>query len=369
MPQLEDALDHKPSPPQVFPPTERPAAEPVRHRLSVAVYSMLAVALSIYLLDRLSSILQPLFIALFILYALLPVKNWLRRHGVPGWAAYGLILGCVLAVLVTLGTLAYNNLYQLNPDNLGRYEAATDRHLNSALDAVGLASEEPLRVRELVPGREKLSFPDAVVKASGSFFGFLVAAAVVVVYLFFLLLEMAEFPARVREAFGSERAGGALDVAEKINDAVGSYLSVLAFVSLLQGALSSAVLGGLGIDFYLLWGLVIAACNLVPYVGLFAVGLPVALAFVQYPDQPWRGVTALILLAGIQAVVDNVVTPRLTAHKLGVSPLLVLLSVAFWGWLWGPVGLVLAVPLTASLKIVLEQVPMTKPIAVLMKDH
>lgn len=368
MAMLHDAVAQKPASPSVPPTPSARYNERFRQRLTTATLVLLFVVLIIYLLDRLSSILQPLAIACFILYALLPVKNWLQRRGLPNWMAYVLILTTVLGGLLALGTFAYDNLYQLNPENLSRYEESIDRQLNRALQAAGLGTE-PVRVRELIPGIETTNFASAVGRASGTFFSFLTAAAIVGVYLFFLLLEMAGFPKRVREAFGSEEANGTLEVADQINEAVGSYLSVLTFVSLLQGGLSTVVLGALGIDFFLLWGLLIALLNLIPYLGLVGVAMPVLFAFLLHPDEPWRGLTALGLLVTIQLVVDNVITPRLTGHKLGVSPLLVLLALAFWGWLWGPVGLVLAVPLTVSLKIVLEQVPATRPIAVLMRDR
>jgi predicted PurR-regulated permease PerM len=364
---LTDAPAEKPSSHELRTPP--PSDRRFPGRLAAATLALLFVVLSIYLLDRLSSILQPLFVACFILYALFPVKEWLKRRGLPSWLAYTLILGTVLLLLLTLGTLAYNNLYQLNPENLKEYEGKIDARLNGILNSVGLGTEEPIKVRELLPGQEGFSLPEgAVAKVSGTFFGFLVFAAVVIVYLFFLLLEMAELPLRVREAFGSDRANTALDIAQQINENVGHYISVIAFISLLQGGLSALVLGALGIDFWLLWGLLIAICNFVPYVGLIGVALPVLFAFVAIPNEPWRALTALALLASIQAVIDNFISPRLTGHKLGVSPLLVLLSLAFWGWLWGPVGLVLAVPLTVTVKIILEHIPGTKPIAVLMRD-
>src|SRR5262245_32010816 len=80
-------------------------------KLLMATLWLLFFVLTIYVLDRLGPILQPLFIACFILYALHPVKNWLRRQGMPTWAAYTLILTCVLAVMIGVGALGYNNLH------------------------------------------------------------------------------------------------------------------------------------------------------------------------------------------------------------------------------------------------------------------
>jgi hypothetical protein len=90
-------------------------------RLLVATLALLFVVLTIYLLDRLGGILQPLLIACFILYALHPIKNWLQRLGLPTWMAYTLILSVVLALLVSLGGLAYGNLYRLNPERLAAW--------------------------------------------------------------------------------------------------------------------------------------------------------------------------------------------------------------------------------------------------------
>jgi predicted PurR-regulated permease PerM len=119
-----------------------------------------------------------------------------------------------------------------------------------------------------------------------------------------------------------------------------------------------------------MWGVLIFLFNFIPYIGsLVAVSLPIILSFLQYADEPWKPLLITVLLLLVQRVVDNYIEPRLTGRKLGVSPLIVLLSLAFWGWLWGIVGMILAVPLTVIGKIILENIPETKPLATLLSNE
>jgi len=99
------------------------------------------------------------------------------------------------------------------------------------------------------------------------------------------------------------------------------------------------------------------------------VSLPIILSFLQYADEPWKPLLITLLLLIVQRIVDNFIEPRLTGQKLVVSPLIVLLSLAFWGWLWGVVGMILAVPLTVIGKIILENIPGTKPLATLISNE
>jgi predicted PurR-regulated permease PerM len=136
------------------------------------------------------------------------------------------------------------------------------------------------------------------------------------------------------------------------------------------GCVAIVVLGLLRVDLFVLWGLLIFLFCYIPYLGPFvSIGTPILLTFVQYPDQPWRGFVALVVLVTVNQITDNVINPRLTGHRLGISPLLVLLALAFWGSLWGIVGMILAVPLTVTVKIILERIDGTRPIVVLMSDR
>jgi predicted PurR-regulated permease PerM len=120
-----------------------------------------------------------------------------------------------------------------------------------------------------------------------------------------------------------------------------------------------------------MWGVLIFLFNFIPYIGsLVAVSLPIVLSILQYAEEePWKPLLIALLLLVVQRVVDNWVEPRLTGHKLGVSPLIVLLSLAFWAWLWGIVGMILAVPLTVISKIILENIRETKPLATLISNE
>jgi len=156
-------------------------------------------------------------------------------------------------------------------------------------------------------------------------------------------------------------------VAESINTGVSQYISVKALMSFLAGIASLAVLLIFGVDFAITWALLIFLFNFIPYLGsLVATALPIALALVQLG--PWQALAIAVLLIAIQQVIGTFVEPRMAGHRLGVSPLLILLSLAFWGVMWGIVGMILAVPMLVMLKIILDTIKETRPIATLMSN-
>ena len=140
------------------------------------------------------------------------------------------------------------------------------------------------------------------------------------------------------------------------------------FSGLRIAAVSTIVLASFGVDFWILWGILTFLANFIPYVGSLAAMIPpILLTFLQY-DEPWKGVLVATLLIGAQLVTGNLLEPRLAGQKLGVSPIMILLALAFWGWLWGVTGMILAVPIVVIIKIVLENIEQTKPIAELISN-
>ena len=130
-----------------------------------------------------------------------------------------------------------------------------------------------------------------------------------------------------------------------------------------------AILWAFGVSFPGMWGVLAFVGNFIPYVGsLVAFVLPVLLAFLEL-EPAWRPLAVLALLVLVQFVTNNFVEPRLTAHAVDLSPLVVLVALAFWGLCWGVVGMVLAVPLTVMLKIVWENIALTRPLARLMAEE
>jgi AI-2 transport protein TqsA len=190
---------------------------------------------------------------------------------------------------------------------------------------------------------------------------------VVALYLLFLLLEGARFPARVRRAYEPERADRILHVAGQVNAAVVSYLKAKVRSSLLLAVPVSVVLALLGVKFALLWGVLTFLCNFIPYIGsAVAYALPVGFAFLWFGPvwQPFAAAGLLLLCHGASA---SVVEPMLLGSAVGVSPLVILMSLGLWGLLWGVPGMFLAVPLTVVGIIVMDQFESSRPVARLLK--
>lgn len=327
--------------------------------LVVAAATMIVVAG----LREASEILLPFLSALFIAIVSLPFLAWLQRNRVPTWLAVMLTVAAAAGVVSVLGVVVGQSVGEFA-------QVVADSRYNERFEALAnrfgaWAEQANLPFADRTP----LDFvnPEAVVNLLGgtlaALAGLLQDAFLVLLAVIFILVEAAGFRAKVRLAFGER--GRSLERMSQITLQVQKYLAVKTVVSLGTGFLAFVWVWTLGIDFPLMWGLVAFLFNYIPNIGsiVAAVG-PSVLALVQVDLG-----RALVVAAGYVALniaFGNILEPTLLGRRLGMSILVVFLSLVFWGWVWGPMGLLLAVPITMSLKIAFENTDDLRWIAVLL---
>lgn len=339
-------------------------------RLQIATYSVFLLVLAIRLLEQFRDILQPLFIALFLVFLTNPIHRWLVRRGIPSLVAYGVIVTLVLGGIFIFGSMMFDNFAEVAADkeSLLRFEKRLDTRIRNALEWLPFETREPKEnfLREIV------SLDDMIAQAGAAFDRFRATsalAALTILYILFLIAERVSFPARITLAFGAERGRHILTVVESINLAISQYVALKTLVSALAGVCSYVVLAAFDVKFATTFSVLIFLLNYIPYLGsLIACALPILLSFLQF-DEQWKPIVIAILLIGIQQGIGNWIEPRMTGQRLDVSPLLIVLSLAFWWSVWGVPGAILAVPLLVIVKIILDNIPETKPIATLISNQ
>jgi AI-2 transport protein TqsA len=208
--------------------------------------------------------------------------------------------------------------------------------------------------------------PGAVMGVVGntlaSFGNVMTNAVMILLTVIFILAENVSFGEKLRSATGSNNSQEWL---RTFSDSVHSYLAIKAAISLLTGLVIFVWLTILGVDYAVLWGLIAFLLNFIPTVGSFIAAVPaVLLALVQL------GVfEACLTLAGfvvVNLIMGNVLEPRWMGRGLNLSPLVVFVSLVLWGWVLGPVGMLLSIPLTIMLKIALESQDETRWIGIML---
>jgi predicted PurR-regulated permease PerM len=341
-----------------------------RWQLQVAALSLLLVVLVIYLLRQFAAIFQPLFIAVFLHYLIVPPHHWLVRRGMSSRVAHIFILAVVVGMLFGVGWMVFDSADQLR-ESWPEYERKLDALLLSIQQRLPFVPHgEPKRLRDLFQFDSMKQVLEPLGAVLGTFLGLFAALVVVAVYMIFLLAERFTFPARLDRAFGKARADNIRSVVLSINQAVSRYLAVKAFINALVAILTMIVLAAFGVPFVPMWGILTFLLSFIPYLGgVVAAVAPLVVCLLEFSDQLWKVVVIAGLLIAVQQFLGNYVEPRMMGRRLGVSPLLILLALSFWGVLWGPVGMILAIPLLMVLKIVLDNIPETRPLATLMSSE
>ncbi len=325
--------------------------------------------LVVFILKTLEFIFIPLSMALLILFALGIPLDFLEKRGVPNWLRVSLVAVVFLAGIYMLGQLVYLNIQDFS-DQLPEYQKKIWDYFGVFLASVGISHAEAQEAWASFLGkineRGVDTFDFLVNRVGGSFCHFFGSVFWVLLFLVFILAESEIFSKRLERGLGPANAGKALEAGGKIVEAIQHYLGLKTFVSFLIGLLAGFVLWLLGVPFAFLWGLLTFILNFIPNIGaLIATIPPVGIALFHF-GSIGRPLVAAGVLILIHAGVGNFLEPKIMGRGLNLSPLVVLLALLFWGWLWGTAGMLLAVPLTAAVKIALEQFEPTRPVAVLM---
>jgi len=338
--------------------------------VTVAASWLLLLVLITFILQTLDFLFIPLCFAILLCYALGMPLDFLKRFHIPAIIRIMLIVSLVLLFIYILGKLVVLNVLSFQA-RLPEYEAKFWKYASIILAHFDISREQ---FKEAVAAfldkirQNQFSFGGLIQSLSGSFFAFLGNVLWVVLFMAFILAERDSFTRRLVNRLGSENAEPILQSLQQINDSVQRYLGFKTLISLLTGTLVTVVLSVAGVDFALLWGVLTFVFNFIPAIGsIFATLPPIAVTLFQSGS---IGKTLIIgiLLLSIQFVVGNVVEPKLLGRGLNLSPLVVLFSLVFWGWLWGIPGMLLSVPLTAAIRIGMEQIDATKTVAVLISN-
>ncbi len=380
MTQISTATAAAPSPPAVIPlPVGGPAVprgandavievDPHfrRDRLLsalVILFGLAVVLIAPFALREGAVFFMPVTVALVISLMLVPALEWCERRGVPsGIAALGVLTGFLVIANATLVSIVVPaaDWVRLLPSH-----AAQIRHnLAPVLQAVAALEKLTRQIGHAV-GQKTLPAAAVAADPPTSIVGmFATAAPAVLVQIFFSILLIYFFLAswtamRARVIGDRETLSGSLRVARLLRDMVSgtaAYLLTITLINAALGGLVALMVWALGMPTPLMWGGLAAIFNFVPYVGPIAVvGILALGGLVAFADP-----VAALLPAGAfllcHLVEANIVTPRIVGHRLTISPVLILLGLSFWGWVWGTVGALVSVPLVIMGRVVLDRI-------------
>ena len=186
--------------------------------------------------------------------------------------------------------------------------------------------------------------------------------------LVFMLIEAESFHDKLVAALGSGNRKRVDQSLTRATKKIQRYITVKTLVSLTTGLLTWFIASLIGLDFAFIWGAVAFQLNFIPYLGsIIAVFPPTIIALLQFDDLTPALIT-LFVLGGLQFSIGNIIEPRIMGRTLSLSPTVVFTSLLFWGWFWGPLGVVLSVPLTAVIKTLCQYTAPLRPLALILGD-
>jgi len=308
-----------------------------------------------------SALINPLLLAIFISIICAQPLAWLERKNVSHGLAITIVLTGALVIIFLLGQLITESVYQFSND-IPKY---TDRineiskSFISFLNRLGF-NDSSWHLSSLIDTKKILTLTAGIASGFGSILGNIF---LIVFIIIFLLLELNSFAVKTIAIVNDPAKS--LQYLTKIGHSIRHYLGIKTLVSLLTGILIWILLLIIGVDYAILWGIIAFMLNFIPNIGSIIAGIPaIIFALVQlgYGGAIWTAITYV----SVNMVIGSVVEPKVMGKGMGLSTLVVFLSLIFWGFILGTVGMFLSVPLTMTVKIILEQKERTKWIAILL---
>lgn len=326
----------------------------------VGVAVLAGVLITVLALRELAWLVTPAMLAVVIVALVHPVHAGLTRRGVPGWIALVVLLLAVygvLLVLVAVVVYALARLATILPDYVTAASGATSE-LGQQLAALGIGSDQ---VRELTASVDLLALAGWLTGQVPSLLALTTGLILVYSLLLFIGIESAQVGRRAR-ALTEDHPRLARSLVGFVAN-TRRYVAVTGLFAVAVGGLDAIFLAALGVPLALVWGLLAAACNFIPYVG-FIIGM-VPPALLALLDQGWETmVVVIIVYILLNSVITTILPAKFVGNAVGMSMTVTMASVAFWSWVLGPLGAVLAIPMSLLVKAVfIDHVPSARWLA------
>lgn len=340
----------------------------------VGLLSLLAVFAVAAAFKVAQTVVIPLMIAWLLSYICGPVVNYLVHKRVPLGLAVFFVLVLVLFVCYLGGVFLGGRVRDVLSES-PRYISQLNAIYQDATANLDLPEDYLADInwtQQLGPKVAAMS-----VSVAGFMGNFLGKLTLVLIFLVFMLLGKPYFKYKVAAAFPARQAVQFTEMTASISKQIGQYLVVKVAISGTTGVLVWLALTLLQVEFSLTWGALAFFLNFIPSIGSILASIPpILLSIVQYYPSVWTPIFTAIVLLLIQMTMGNVIEPKIMGDSLNLSPVVILLSLIFFGWMWGMTGALLSVPIAAAIKIVCENIDALKPISILMgsgkqfmKDH
>ena len=334
-------------------------------------YYLLCLSIVLVLLYVGRSFFIPIAYGVFFAFMLKPLCDRIERLVRNRVVA---ILLSYLVILLVFGGIMFFFAIQIREvitsagDIVGKLESSLERLMVYCGDFIGWSPMETTDFLEenLTAG---VSEPFGLLTTGLSTSGVVISnLALIILYSFFFLLYSTAFKRFVLGQFTDEAQLEGMEALREIQSVASSYLSGMLTVMLVLGVLNSIGLYFIGVPYPLLWGFLGAILAIIPYIGTALGGLLPVLYTTAITDTYWQPIAVVILYVVVQSVEGNLITPKVVGNSVKINALAAVIAIIFGAFLWGFAGLIIAIPLLAMIRIVMEHVEPLKPVALLLSD-
>ena len=335
------------------------------HKVVTACLVIIVIFIGGVVLSLAKPVLFPFFLAIFLSFVLFPIQDYLMKLKIPRFFSIILILIVTFFLIYLLGALFYS---------AGKTFASVFPKYGQRISSIFTLLQEKFNLPQLetIDWAKQMDLDriGGIIKSSlGPFFSFFSNLFLLFIFLIFILAGRGKTQPKIKKSLGKKKSEKVIQVIQKIDSQIQKYLAIKTVVSLFTGIIVTVILLSFGVDFAIVFGFITFLLNYIPNIGSFiATAFPVTIAFFQF-ESVWIAFWILVILISIQMIMGNLVEPRLMGSGLGLSPLVVLFFLFFWGWLWGIPGMILAVPIAVVIRIICSNIPELNLIAALMSNE
>ena len=336
-----------------------------------SVISFIGVVIFLVVMKLCSSLIMPLMIAVFIFILVNPVMERMEKMHIPSPLAMIVVLllvTCVCIIFVYLLFAMINMVLAKLPEYILKV-ARFDEYISLKLrDIFNVTESQFPSVITMLNIDWVGQLKSALTSISSASVSVLGDVAMIILYLMFLLMERSTIFPKISEAFPDSR-NEARTLVTNISHQTSRYLSVKVLISAATGVLFYLTALISGMDFPLVWGILTFLLNFIPTIGSIVVTVSATfLAAIQFMPS-WSKVFLLFFMfLSIQMILGNVIDPKLQGVQLNLSPLVILIMLSLWGYIWGLVGMFLAVPITSVIQVICANIPSLRPFAILLSS-